>query len=195
MQKIGSFLKWLWSIISGGIHVGDKNEDKSTHDSAPKQSVSGLKSSANMTIGTNNSYSFQGQQNTISGEGIQLVINSPCELNVSATSNTASPRSISPLSEQAKSLIRQMIENHSEMIIVFEPVGIVDTIVLFEAKKEMTIEDKLSVSDDLKALELNEYLRYCKPNDNLTGQIYALTAKGREYGKKLIEENRGSTSI
>ena len=50
----------------------------------------------------------------------------------------------------------------------------------------MNIEDALSIPDDLDTLRLNEYLRYCRPNDNQTGHFYALTPKGREYGKSLI---------
>ena len=104
----------------------------------------------------------------------------------SITVEAVPAQKIPELSEQAKSFIRQMIASHSNSIIVFEPSGLVDTIVLFEAKQEMIIEDNLSVPDDLKALELNEYLRYCKKNDDLTGKIYALTPKGRNYGHSLI---------
>ena len=109
--------------------------------------------------------------------------------------SSAPAKKIPKLSDQAKSIIKQMIENHSDSIIVFEPDGPIDSVVLFEAKKEMIIEDKLRIPDDLNALILNGLLRYCQPNKNQTGKFYALTVQGREYGNKLIEENRGNTLI
>lgn len=87
-------------------------------------------------------------------------------------------------SKQAKLFIAQMIDNQSERIVTYEPAGVVDGITIIEAGKEMVIEDKLSVPDDLEALKLNGYLRYCQQNS--TGYIYALTPKGREYGKSLF---------
>ena len=99
-----SFLGKILSSLFSGIQVGDRTEDRSSHDSGPKLKVSGINNTANMTcIGTNNSYSYQGQQNTNNVKGVQLFINGPCALNVSATSNKAS--SVPPLSEQAKSIL------------------------------------------------------------------------------------------
>ena len=187
MQKIGSFLKWLWSIISGGIHVGDKNEDKSTHDSAPKQSVSGLKSSANMTIGTNNSYSYQGQQNTNSGEGMQFVINSPCELKVSTTSNTASPRPLPPLSEQAKSIMKQLVKSGHAGLVAELKGALIEGLITKENQR-ITLDNIDSVEDDLNCLVANKYLTEPQKCSSGYGCIYDLTMKGKKFGKSLLAE-------
>lgn len=101
-------------------------------------------------------------------------------------------KKIPELSKQANSIIIQLIENQSESFTVFEPVGKVEGITMIESRKEMVIEELLRVHDDLEALEANGYIRYCKPNS--TGHIYALTPKGRDYGKKFLEENRGNTA-
>ena len=105
------------------------------------------------------------------------------EYNKTIYVSNSSDKKIPELSKQAKSFIRQMVDNQSESFVVFEPVGKVEGITMIEAGKEMVIEEPLRVPDDLEALEANGYLRYCKPNS--TGHIYALTPKGHEYGIKL----------
>ena len=178
-----SFLGKLISSLFSGIHVGDKCEDKSTHDSAPKQNVSGINSSANMTIGTNTSYSYQGQQNT-NGEGVQLVINAPCELSFPAVSCT--PRTILSLSEQAKSIIKMMVETGEERFATLELAGELKDMHLINTNKPFPINDGTAILEGIDALVEHAYLRHSEKRNS--GNLYVLTTKGREYGKHLLTE-------
>ena len=175
-----SFLGKLISSLFNGIHVGDKYEDKSTHDSAPKQNVSGLNSSANMTIGTNISYSYQGQQNTNNVEGVQVVINGPCELSMPTTSPKTCP--IPPLSEQAKSIMKQLIESGHDGLVTWKPNHVIIEGLLTTKNKNIVVDEIDSVDDDLACLAQNGYLKYYKECDGGLGSIYYLTSAGKKFG-------------
>ena len=185
-----SFLGKLISSLFSGIHVGDKYENNSTHDSAPKQNVSGINNSANMTIGTNNSYSYRGQQNTNNIEGVQVVINGPCELNMSTTSKTAS--SIHPLSEQAKSIMITMAESGEERFATLELAEKLEEIHMINTNKSFPINDGIAILEGIDSLVGHGYLKHSEKRDS--GNLYVLTTKGRDYGKRLLEENRGNTA-
>lgn len=180
-----SFLWKLFSSLFSGIHVGDKYEDKSTHDSAPKQTVSGLNSSASMTIGTYNSYNYQGQENTNKGEGVQLVINGPCELKMPTTAKTESP--IPQLSEQAKSIMKQLVKSGHAGLVAELKGAIIEGLITKENQR-ITLDDIDSVEDDLNCLVANMYLTEPEKCSSGYGCMYDLTAKGKKFGKTLLEE-------
>ena len=180
-----SFLGKLISSLFSGIHFGDKYEDKSSHDSAPKQNVSGINSSANMTIETKNSYNYQGQLNTNNGGGVLLVINSPRELTVSATSNMESP--IPQLSEQAKSIMKQLVKSGHAGLVAELKGAIIEGLITKENQR-ITLDDIDSVEDDLNCLVANMYLTKPEKCSSGYGYMYDLTIKGKIFGKSLLAE-------
>lgn len=88
------------------------------------------------------------------------------------------------LSEQAKSFIKQLIENNGTNFVTTEDLGLVQDILMISVGKQMSITDGLSVAKDLNDLEKNGYIAHVTANR--TGHIYVLTPEGREYGKSLI---------
>ena len=180
MSIIWDFLSSLFS----GIHIGDKYEDKSTHDSAPKQTVSGLNSSASMTIETNNN-NYQGQLNTNNGGGVLFVINNQKELKGSATSNTESP--IPQLSEQAKSIMKQLVKSGHAGLVAELNGALIEGLITKENQR-ITLDDIDSVEDDLNCLVANMYLTEPQKCPSGYGCIYDLTIKGKKFGNTLLAE-------
>ncbi|MBR3506070.1 MAG: hypothetical protein IKO02_03375 [Lentisphaeria bacterium] len=179
MQIIGSFLKWLWSIISGGIHVGDKTDNRKTNDSSKK----------NLALGKNNTVS-----ETNIGTQNNTIINLPDSAKAESLLSYANPPS-KDLLDQADSLMRQIAEKKEERLLVFRQYGRIVRIRFVLSKMDYQITDKVAIPEVLKFLKEHGYLDNSWNDTNNTRHIYDLTLKGREYGKKLLEENRGSTSI
>lgn len=87
-------------------------------------------------------------------------------------------------SEQAKSFMKQLVENNGETFVTFEELGIVRELLITNANKTMNFVDDLSIKDDLEVLEENGYIKHLQ--ENSSGHIYNLTLKGRNYGRSLI---------
>lgn len=190
MQKIGSFLKWLWSIISGGIHVGDKTDNRKTNDSSQKNTVVGNNNCITETK-IESQYNAPSTINITVSDSRNVSIGDFSTKTFTLSSNTNS--SSNDLSEQAKSIIMEMAAVEEERLVVVKPTGVVEELLLPNAKKTIPISCKIAVPRDIKALENHGYLSYSQPNR--TGAIYAIEPEGFEYGKMLLEENRGNTSI
>lgn len=107
-------------------------------------------------------------------------------------SGTPSPELPEP-SEQAKSIMMEMARVEEVNLVTFERLGIVEELLLPNAKITIPISNKIAVPRDIKTLVAHGYLSYTQPNSS--GAIYAIEPEGLEYGKKLLEENRGNTSI
>lgn len=190
MQKIGSFLKWLWSIISGGIHVGDKTDNRTTNDSSQKNTV----------VGNNN---------CITETKIESQYNAPSTINITVSdsrnvsigdfstktftlSSNAKPSCID-LSEQAKSILKTMAESGEERLATLKMAGKLEEIHMMDTNKPFPINDGIAIQEGIESLVEQSYLKHSEKTGS--GNIYSLSTKGREYGKKLLEENRGNTSI
>ena len=107
-------------------------------------------------------------------------------------SGTPSPELPEP-SEQAKSIMMEIANVEEVNLVTYEQLGVVEELLLPNAKKTIPISSKIAVPGDIKTLVDHGYLSYSQPNGS--GKIYIVKQEGLEYGKKLLEENRGNTSI
>ncbi len=132
---------------------------------------------------TNINVTNSGEINSASG-GSVVANNYHPETNL-YISGTPSPELPEP-SEQAKSIMRQIVDAGEERLVTFEQVGIIEELLMVNTKKTIPIIDKIAVPEDINTLVKHGYLGHYK--NNKTGDIYVLTPKGREYGKKLLGE-------
>ena len=130
-----------------------------------------------------------GNNNIASGGG---VIANDYHPTTSITVEAVPAQTIPEPSEQAKSIIKQLVDNNGERLVSFEELGIVQELLIPNTNITIIISDKLSVKEDLTILEKNGYIS--ASIQNATGFIYVLTPTAREYGKELLaSENNGNT--
>lgn len=107
-------------------------------------------------------------------------------------SGTSSPKLPEP-SEQAKSIIMQMVNTGEERLATLEMAGKLEDVHMINTNMPFQTNDGIAVLEGINTLVEQGYLKHSVNNGS--SNIYSLTAKGRDYGKKLLEENRGITSI
>ncbi|MBR6241233.1 MAG: hypothetical protein IKQ82_07220 [Lentisphaeria bacterium] len=173
-----SILSSLLRLISSGITIGSKKETKI--DVSKKHT----------TLGSNNSFS----ETTIGTLNNTIVALPDSEIKASLLLETNPP--VKELLDQANSIMRQIVENNEERLLVIRRYGRIETILFLKSKKQFPITDKVAIPDALKYLNEQNYLDYSWHNDRNTQFVYNLTLKGREYGKRLLaSENKGNTPI
>lgn len=185
---MSSFLSSLCRFFSNGLTIGRKEE--TDIDSSKKNTVVGSHNSFNETnIGTqnNNTKSI----NITVSEAASVTIGDFSTKTFTLSSN-AKPSCID-LSDQAKSILKTMAESGEERLATLEMAGKLEDVHMINTNMPFQINDGIAVLEGITTLVELGYLKHSVNNDS--SNIYSLTTKGRDYGKKLLEENRGITSI
>ncbi len=173
-----SFLSSLLHLFFDGITIGSKKETK--NDLSTKNTLIGCGNTSKKS-----KVNFKKNKITIIVDKLSKVRSFISDLEPPSKD----------LLDQADSLMRQMTENKEERLLVFRQYGRIVRIRFILSKIDYSITDKVAIPEVLKFLKEHDYLDNTWNNTYNTRHIYDLTLKGREYGKKLLEEDRGNTSI
>lgn len=165
MSSLFSFLKHLFSLIFGGLHIGAKTDNSQSN-------ISGTKAKT-ITIGS-------GKSNTTINQTYNINLKLPEGI------TTAPPKAVSQkkaLSNQAKSIMEQLIESGHDGLVTWKPNHVIIEGLQTTQNMDIVIDDMDSVDDDLTSLTHNGLLKYYKECDSGIGSIYYLTAAGKKYRK------------